>query len=49
MRARRRPRSSAGLVVLGCWAVVFLLGAAGEFFDVESLRRVADLKSLFLR
>jgi len=38
-----------GLVLLVVWAVVFVLGAAGELLDIAFLREITDFKRLFLR
>jgi len=38
-----------GILLFALWALVFAAGALGELFDVESLRRWTDFKSIFLR
>lgn len=38
-----------GLVLLALWALVFLAGTLGELFEIDSLRRWTDFKSIFLR
>ncbi len=38
-----------GVVLLLVWGVLFLAGAAGEIFQIESLRELTDLKRIFLR
>jgi len=38
-----------GLVLLVIWAVIFVLGAAGEIFDIPVLREITDIKQVFLR
>ena len=38
-----------GVALVAVWALVFLAGAAGEIFQIDALRRVTDLKSIFLR
>jgi len=37
------------LILLVVWALLFLGGAMGEIFQIDALRRVADLKGIFLR
>ena len=38
-----------GMVLLVVWATVFVLGAAGELFDIPFLRGFLDFKRVFLR
>jgi len=38
-----------GAVLLLAWGVLFLLGAVGEIFQIESLREFTDIKRIFLR
>lgn len=38
-----------GMVLLVVWAVVFVLGAAGEIFNIPFLRDFLDFKRVFLR
>lgn len=44
-----RGRRTWLFVLAGLWLVVFLLGAAGELFEIDFLRRATDLKRVFLR
>ncbi len=37
-----------GVILLLIWALLFLGGAMGEFFEIDALRRT-DLKGIFLR
>jgi hypothetical protein len=47
--SRKDRWRKVGLLLVGLWAVLFLLGAVGEVFEVEALRRMTDLKQFFLR
>lgn len=38
-----------GLLLLALWAILFTCGALGELFDLAALKRVADVKQIFLR
>ncbi len=38
-----------GVILLLVWGVLFLLGATGEIFQIESLQELTDLKRIFLR
>lgn len=38
-----------GYALLIAWAVIFVLGAAGELLGIEALRDLTDLKRIFLR
>ena len=40
---------NVGLTVLVIWALLFLGGAMGAIFEIEFLRRLTDIKSIFLR
>jgi len=46
---RRQTRKTILFVLAGLWIVIFLLGALGELFDIELLRRITDFKRIFLR
>ena len=39
----------AGMILLALWAAIFVLGAIGELFGIESLRQITDFKRIFLR
>ena len=38
-----------GVILLVTWALLFLGGAMGEIFEIDALRRVTDVKGIFLR
>ena len=38
-----------GPVLLIAWALVLVTGAMGELFGIEFLRKVTDLKAIFLK
>jgi hypothetical protein len=48
VEATRIARAVA-LSLLGLWALLFLTGALGELLDIDALRRVSDVKRIFLR
>jgi hypothetical protein len=43
-----RVRTAVTVLIL-LWALVFVLGAAGELLDIEFLRRITDFKRIFLQ
>jgi hypothetical protein len=51
VRTEPAPRwlKRAGTVLLVLWAVIFVLGAMGELFGIELLRKATDFKRIFLR
>ncbi len=38
-----------GIILFVAWALIFVLGAAGELFGIEWLREITDIKAIFLR
>ena len=49
MASRSDLFRNVGMILFVLWALLFLGGAMGEIFEIDALRKVTDIKSIFLR